>query len=196
MKITKAAYVASLEKLKPFPGQGRPEIALAGRSNVGKSSLINALCNNKNLARTSQQPGKTRLINLYGVNDEFFFADLPGYGFAKASDAEINRWKGMIEGYIKESQNLVYALLLVDIRHEPTQGDREMAEYLRHYGIPFSVICTKADKLSGAQRGRNLPVIGRALKAQPWEMVCFSAISGMGREDVLDQLAKALSKEA
>ena len=196
MKITKAAYVASLEKLKQFPGQGKPEIALAGRSNVGKSSLINALCNNKNLARTSQQPGKTRLINLYGVNDEFFFADLPGYGFAKASDAEINRWKGMIEGYIKESQNLVYALLLVDIRHEPTQGDMEMAEYLRHYGIPFSVICTKADKLSGAQRGRNLPVIGRALKAQPWEMVCFSAISGMGREDVLDQLSKALSKEA
>ena len=196
MKITKAAYVASLEKLKPFPGQGRPEIALAGRSNVGKSSLINALCNNKNLARTSQQPGKTRLINLYGVNDEFFFADLPGYGFAKASDAEINRWKGMIEGYIKESQNLVYALLLVDIRHEPTQGDMEMAEYLRHYGIPFSVICTKADKLSGAQRGRNLPVIGRVLKAQPWEMLCFSAISGMGREDVLDQLSKALSKEA
>ena len=196
MKITKAAYVASLEKLKPFPGQGKPEIALAGRSNVGKSSLINALCNNKNLARTSQQPGKTRLINLYGVNDEFFFADLPGYGFAKASDGEINRWRGMIEGYIKESQNLVYALLLVDIRHEPTQGDMEMAEYLRHYGIPFSVICTKADKLSGAQRGRNLPVIGRALKAQPWEMVCFSAISGMGREDVLDQLSKALSKEA
>ena len=96
----------------------------------------------------------------------------------------------------KESQNLVYALLLVDIRHEPTQGDMEMAEYLRHYGIPFSVICTKADKLSGAQRGRNLPVIGRALKAQPWEMVCFSAISGMGREGVLDQLSKALSKEA
>lgn len=196
MKITKAAYVASLEKLKDFPGRGKPEIALAGRSNVGKSSLINALCNNKNLARTSQQPGKTRLINLYGVNDEFFFADLPGYGFAKASDAEINRWKGMIEGYISGSQNLVYALLLVDIRHEPTQGDREMAEYLRHYGIPFSVVCTKADKLSGAQRGRNLPVIGRALKAQPWEMVCFSAISGMWREDVLDQLSKALDKEA
>ncbi len=196
MKITKAAYVASLEKLKPFPDRGKPEIALAGRSNVGKSSLINALCNNKNLARTSQQPGKTRLINLYGVNDEFFFADLPGYGFAKASDTEINRWKGMIEGYISESQNLVYALLLVDIRHEPTQGDREMAEYLRHYGIPFSVVCTKADKLSGAQRGRNLPVIGRALKAQPWEMVCFSALSGMGREDVLDQLSKALDKEA
>ncbi|MCR4577855.1 MAG: ribosome biogenesis GTP-binding protein YihA/YsxC [Clostridiales bacterium] len=196
MKITKAAYVASLEKLKPFPDRGKPEIALAGRSNVGKSSLINALCNNKNLARTSQQPGKTRLINLYGVNDEFFFADLPGYGFAKASDTEINRWKGMIEGYISESQNLVYALLLVDIRHEPTQGDREMVEYLRHYGIPFSVVCTKADKLSGAQRGRNLPVIGRALKAQPWEMVCFSALSGMGREDVLDQLSKALDKEA
>ena len=196
MKITKAADGASLEKLKDFPGRGKPEIALAGRSNVGKSSLINALCNNKNLARTSQQPGKTRLINLYGVNDEFFFADLPGYGFAKASDAEINRWKGMIEGYISGSQNLVYALLLVDIRHEPTQGDREMAEYLRHYGIPFSVVCTKADKLSGAPRGRNLPVIGRALKARPWGMVCFSAISGMGREDVLDQLSKALDKEA
>lgn len=195
MKITKAAYVASLEKLKPFPGQGRPEIALAGRSNVGKSSLINALCNNKNLAKTSQQPGKTRLINMYGVNEEFFLADLPGYGFARASDAEINRWRGMIEGYIKQSQFLCHALLLVDIRHEPTQGDSNMADYLRHYGIPFSVVCTKADKLSTAQRGRNLPVIGRTLKVQPWEMVCFSALNGIGRDDVIGLLAKALNRE-
>ena len=102
----------------------------------------------------------------------------------------------MIEGYISESRNLAYALLLVDIRHEPTHGDVEMAGYLRHYGIPFTVVCTKADKLSGAQRGRNLPVIGRALKAQPWEMVCFSALNGLGRDDLLDHMSKALGKEA
>ncbi|MBR3502883.1 MAG: YihA family ribosome biogenesis GTP-binding protein [Clostridia bacterium] len=186
MIIKRAQFITSLDVLRPFPGQGKPEIAMVGKSNVGKSSMINRITGNAKLARTSAEPGKTRLINLFNLNDEIILVDLPGYGFAKVSRDEKNRWAGMIEGYLSGSEFLREALMLVDIRHEPTADDATMVEYLRHFEIPFHVIATKADKLSRAQRGRNLPVICRKLAVQPWQVIAFSAEDGTGREQVLE----------
>ena len=185
MTIKKSKFVTSLAELKPFPGQGLPEIALAGKSNVGKSSLINSLTRNGKLARTSSEPGKTRLVNFYQLNEDMFLVDLPGYGFAKAPKAERDRWAAMIEGYLERSENLRHMLQLVDIRHTPTQEDQMMTDYLRHYDIPFTVVATKADKLSKAQRGRSIPVICRTLVVQPWEIITSSSEDGTGRDALL-----------
>ena len=185
MIIKTAKFLVSLDRLAHFPGQGKPEIALAGKSNVGKSSLINSLAHNSKLARTSAEPGKTRLINFYSVNQEMLLVDLPGYGFAKASKNEKQKWGAMIEGYLEGSQHLKHVLQLVDIRHEPTADDIMMVNYLRHYNIPFTVVATKADKLSKAARGRNIPVICRKLVVQPWEIIQYSSEDGTGRDRLL-----------
>ena len=182
-----------MERLKPFAGQGRPEIALVGRSNVGKSSLINSLCNNYRLARTSSEPGKTRMVNVYSVNDGFFLVDLPGYGFAKASGDERRRWADMIEGYLSGSGSLRHVFLLVDVRHEPTEDDKQMAQYLRHYGLDFTVIATKADKLSKAQVSRSLPAIGRKLIVQPWQIMTYSSETNDGRDKLIARIQDILN---
>ena len=193
MTIRSAKFMFSLDKLCPFPGQGLPEIAMAGKSNVGKSSMINSLLGNSKLARISSEPGKTRLVNFYRVNDQFWLVDLPGYGFSKAPKAERERWAAMIEGYLEGSGHLKRVLHLVDIRHAPTREDQMMVDYLRHYDIPFTVVATKADKLSRAARGRSIPVICRALAVQPWEVVPYSSEDGTGREKVLDILEKEIA---
>lgn len=196
MIIRNAKFVVSLDRLMPFPGQGMPEIAMAGKSNVGKSSLINSLVRNSRLARTSSEPGKTRLINFYSVNQELFLVDLPGYGFAKASKNEKQKWGDMIEGYLERSENLKHVLQLVDIRHEPTADDIMMVNYLRHYNIPFTVVATKADKLSKAQRSRSIPVICRKLVVQPWEIIQYSSEDGTGRDRLLELISeKAFAPE-
>lgn len=194
MIVKKAQFAQSLSAFKAFPGQGLPEIAMAGKSNVGKSSLINNLTRNGKLARTSAEPGKTRLVNLYLINEDFFLVDLPGYGFARASKQEKDKWAGMIEGYLQQSRNLKRVFQLVDIRHAPTQEDQMMVEYLRHYDIPFTVIATKADKLSKAQQGRNIPVICRTLAVQPWEVLVHSSKDGTGRDAILDAIEVDISK--
>lgn len=196
MIIKNAKFVVSLDRLMPFPGQGMPEIAMAGKSNVGKSSLINSLARNSKLARTSSEPGKTRLINFYSVNQELLLVDLPGYGFAKASKNEKQRWGSMIEGYLERSENLKHVLQLVDIRHEPTADDIMMVNYLRHYNIPFTVVATKADKLSKAQRSRSIPAICRKLVVQPWEIIQYSSEDGTGRDRLLELIGeKAFAPE-
>lgn len=186
MRITKSRFVQSMSAFQPFPGQDLPEIAMVGKSNVGKSSLINSMTGNSKLARTSSEPGKTRLVNLYMINEAFFLVDLPGYGFAKAPKQEKQKWAEMIEGYLKNSEHLRRVFQLVDLRHEPTQEDQMMVEYLRHYEIPFTVVATKADKLSGAQRGRCIPAICRALAVQPWEVIPFSSKDGTGKDRLLE----------
>lgn len=193
MIVKKAQFVQSLSAFKSFPGQGLPEIAMVGKSNVGKSSLINNLTRNGKLARTSSEPGKTRLVNLFLINEAFFLVDLPGYGFARASKQEKDRWAGMIEGYLRQSGHLKRVFQLVDIRHAPTQDDQLMVEYLRHYEIPFTVIATKADKLSRAQRGRNIPVICRTLAVQPWEVLVHSSKDDTGRDAILDAIEADIS---
>ena len=186
MIVKKAQFVQSLSAFREFPGQGLPEIAMVGKSNVGKSSLINNMTGNSKLARTSSEPGKTRLVNLYLINEAFFLVDLPGYGFAKAPKQEKKKWADMIEGYLRGSNHLKRVFQLVDIRHAPTQDDQLMVEYLRHYDIPFTVVATKAAKLSKAQRGRSIPVICRTLAVQPWEVMVHSSKDGTGREKLLE----------
>ena len=188
--IRRARFVTSLDGLKPFEGQGLPEIALAGKSNVGKSSLINRLTGNGKLARTSSEPGKTRLINLYEINQQVLLADLPGYGFARAPIEEKKKWGRMIEGFLAGSPNLKHVLQLVDIRHEPTKDDQMMVEYLRHYDLNFTVVATKSDKISRAVTARNIQAICRTLAVQPWEVIPFSAESGAGRDRILELLEK------
>ena len=186
MTIKKSKFVQSLSAFKPFPGQGLPEIAMVGKSNVGKSSLINNMTGNSKLARTSSEPGKTRLVNLYLINEAFFLVDLPGYGFAKAPKQEKQKWAKMIEGYLRGSEHLKRVFQLVDVRHAPTEDDQLMVEYLWHYDIPFTVVATKADKLSKAQRGRSIPVICRTLGVQPWEVMVHSSKDGTGRDRLLE----------
>lgn len=188
MMIKKAKFLLSQSKFGTFPQQGMQEIAMAGKSNVGKSSLINSLTRNSKLARTSSAPGKTRLINYYEINEDFLLVDLPGYGFAKAPKSEQQNWAQMIEGYLTGSQNLKHVFHLVDIRHTPTREDQMMTEYLRHYDIPFSVIATKADKLSKAQRSRSIPVICRTLAVQPWEILTYSSEDLTSRDALLEKI--------
>lgn len=188
MNVTKSRFVKSMSAFGQFPGQGLPEIAMVGKSNVGKSSLINDLTRNSRLARTSSEPGKTRLVNLYLINEAFFLVDLPGYGFARAPKQEKEKWAAMIEGYLSGSRNLRRVFQLVDIRHEPTQDDQLMVEYLRHFDIPFTVVATKADKLSRAQRGRSIPVICRTLSVQPWEVLVHSSKDVVGRDALLERI--------
>ena len=196
MIIKKAKFLLSQSSFGSFPQQGMQEIAMAGKSNVGKSSLINSLTRNSKLAKTSSAPGKTRLINYYAINEDFLLVDLPGYGFAKAPKSEQEKWAQMIEGYLTGSQNLKHVFHLVDIRHTPTKEDQMMIEYLRHYDIPFSVIATKADKLSKAQRSRSIPVICRTLVVQPWEILSYSSEDLTGREALLDKIERILHPEA
>lgn len=192
MIIKKAKFLLSQSKFGGFPQQGMPEIAMAGKSNVGKSSLINSLTRHSKLARTSSEPGKTRLINYYSINEEFLLVDLPGYGFARAPKSEQEKWSQMIEGYLTGSQQLRHVFHLVDIRHAPTKEDQMMTEYLRHYDIPFTVIATKADKLSKAQRSRSIPVICRTLAVQPWEIMTYSSEDLTGRDALLDRIDEIL----
>ena len=195
MIIKKAKFLLSQSKFQQFPQQGMPEIAMAGKSNVGKSSLINSLTRHSKLARTSSEPGKTRLINYYDINNEFLLVDLPGYGFARAPKGEQEKWAQMIEGFLTGSPNLKHVFQLVDIRHEPTKDDVMMINYLRHYDIPFSVIATKADKLSKAQRSRSIPVICRTLAVQPWEILTYSSEDLTGRDKLLEKIEEILNTE-
>lgn len=195
MIIKKAKFQTSLAEFKDFPGQGLPEIAFTGKSNVGKSSLINALTHNSKLARTSSEPGKTRLVNFFLLNDSFYLVDLPGYGFVRASKQEKEKWSGMIEGYLQKSENLRHVVQLVDIRHAPTEEDQMMTNYLRHYEIPFTVVATKADKLSKAQRSRSIPAICRTLVVQPWEIIACSSEDGTGLEALTNVMGRIVEPE-
>ena len=199
MIVKKSKFVKSLSAFGDFPGQGMPEIAMVGKSNVGKSSLINNMTGNSKLARTSSEPGKTRLVNLYLINEAFFLVDLPGYGFAKAPKQEKQKWADMIEGYLRGSEHLKREFQLVDVRHAPTEDDQLMVEYLRHYDIPFTVVATKADKLSKAQRGRSIPVICRTLGVQPWEVMVHSSKDGTGKDQLLalieDEIAPVIEPD-
>ena len=197
MEIKTAECITSMPQYGPFPGQGLAQIAIAGKSNVGKSSLINRLCRRSKLARTSQTPGKTRLINVFllnGMEEGFHLIDLPGYGFAKVDKQEKARWGKMMQDYFEQADELRHVLCLVDIRHKPTEDDKQMNLFLRQMGIPFTVIATKADKISRGARQKQLAPICRALLVQPWEIICFSSEDGTGREELLALLEKVLTQ--
>lgn len=193
MEIRKAEFVTSLAEYGDFEGKGLKQIAVAGKSNVGKSTLINKLCRRNGLARTSSTPGKTRLINIFLLNDSFHLVDLPGYGFAKVDKKEKLRWGKMMQDYFTLAEELTHVFCLVDIRHEPTEDDAAMNRFLREMGIPFSVIATKADKISRGARSRYLAPICRALLVQPWEIICFSGEDGTGRDELLARMEEVLT---
>ena len=194
MEIKQAEFVTSMASYGSFAGRGLPQIAVAGKSNVGKSSLINKLCNRNKLARTSATPGKTRLINVFLLNRAFHLIDLPGYGFAKVDKQEKARWGRMMQDYFETAEELRHVFCLVDIRHEPTEDDRQMNTFLRQMGIPFTVIATKADKISRGARQKQLAPICRALMVQPWEVICWSSEDGTGREQVQTLLDDILAE--
>ena len=192
MEINQTEFITSLTEYKKFPGIGRPEIAFAGRSNVGKSSLLNSLARRKALAKVSATPGKTRMINIFNADGAFFLVDLPGYGFAKVTQQEQERWGKMMSGYFQTSKSLRLTLHLVDIRHEPTRDDVTMNRFLRQTEQPFFVVATKADKISKAQRQKNIALIGRALEVQPWQILPYSSETGEGRKELLKVIEDAL----
>lgn len=168
-----------------MPETGRPEVAFAGKSNVGKSSLINGLMNRKSLARTSAQPGKTQTINFYNVNDSIYLVDLPGYGYAKVSQAEKEKWGKMIERYLHGSGDLKAVFLLIDIRHEPSENDRIMYEWILHNGYEPIIIATKLDKLKRSQIQKHVKMIQQGLNLRPGgKIIPFSAETKQGREEI------------
>ncbi len=170
-----------------LPKNDLPEIAFLGKSNVGKSSLINTLMQRKSLARTSQAPGKTQTINYYKVNDSLYFVDLPGYGYAKVSQELRQKWGKMIERYITSSPTLKLICLLVDIRHEPTENDRLMYEWIKYHGYKVLLILTKADKLKRSVLNKHIKIIEKALKVADEDMVvAFSSETKQGREEVYE----------
>ncbi len=169
------------------------EIAFAGKSNVGKSSLINGLLNRKALARTSSQPGKTQTINFYKINNEFYFVDLPGYGYAKVSASEREKWGKMIENYLHTSKKLVLVFLLVDIRHEPSANDKMMYDWILHNGFTPVIIATKLDKIKRSQLQKNLKIIRTKLDMSKEDMIFpYSALSKQGRDEILDYIEKVI----
>ncbi|WP_186576239.1 ribosome biogenesis GTP-binding protein YihA/YsxC [Aquibacillus kalidii] len=184
MKVTDAEIVISAVSKKQYPGELLPEIALAGRSNVGKSSFINKMINRKSLARTSSKPGKTQTLNFYKINNAFHFVDVPGYGYAKVSKKEREAWGKMIEEYFVERENLRLAVLVVDIRHEPTRDDIAMYEFLKHHELPVVVIATKLDKISKSKRASHIKRTIQTLNLDPNDIIIpFSSETAEGKDD-------------
>ncbi len=168
-----------------LPENELPEFAFAGRSNVGKSSLINGLMNRKNLARTSQTPGKTQTINFYRINNDCYFTDLPGYGYAKVSESVKEKWGKMIERYLLGSKKLLAVFLLVDIRHEPSANDSRMYQWIRERGYVPVIIATKLDKIKRSQIDKQLKILREGLKADKSTiMIPYSAVTKQGREEI------------
>ena len=169
-----------------LPENEFPEIAFAGKSNVGKSSLINSLLNRKNLARTSSQPGKTQTINFYKVNSEFYFVDLPGYGYAAVSQEIKAKWGKMIERYLKKSNQLRMIFLLIDIIHDPSANDKQMFDWIVSNGFTPVIIATKLDKIKRSEQAKKLKAVRTGLGAEKCTVIPFSAVSKQGREDILN----------
>ena len=195
IEIKSASFVTSLAQYHENAPINLPQLAVVGKSNVGKSSLINSLCNRKKLCKTSATPGKTRLINVFLINDQFHLVDLPGYGFAKVDKKEKERWGAMMDHYFQDSTLLMHVLLLVDIRHDPTQDDIAMAKYFRQMDIPFTVVATKCDKISRGARMKHIAPICRALAVQPWQVIPFSSEDGTGRDDILNKIEEVCYEE-
>ncbi|WP_156291211.1 ribosome biogenesis GTP-binding protein YihA/YsxC [Oceanobacillus salinisoli] len=184
MKVTEAEIVISAVSKKQYPNDGLPEIALAGRSNVGKSSFINKLIHRKNLARTSSKPGKTQTLNFYKINESFYFVDVPGYGYAKVSKKEREKWGMMMEEYFQTRDTLKAVLLITDVRHEPTRDDIQMYEFLKYYELPVIIVATKLDKVPKSKQAKHIKRTEQTLQVDPHDVVLpFSAETGEGKDE-------------
>ena len=201
--ITQGRYIASAVKKEQYPAGGLPEIVFMGRSNVGKSSLINSLTRVKNLARVSSQPGKTQTINFYEVGAKvlseedrksFYLVDLPGYGYAKTGKERRKIWAKFIEEYLLEAQELRFVCQLIDIRHEPMSSDVEMFQWLVDHDIPVLIVATKADKIGKNARQKQIAQIKKSLGVQELSVLPYSSLKNEGRSDLLDVIAESLVK--
>jgi GTP-binding protein len=191
MKILSAEFVISAAGPKQFPLDSKPQIAIAGRSNVGKSSIINSLLHRKNLVKTSQTPGKTQLINFFIINESFYFVDLPGYGYARVPYAVTDAWAPMIEGYLKNAPHLSAVVVLLDSRREPDERDVHLIAWLRQYDLPVIYALTKIDKLNRQESDRARRSISAALGIAD-DLVLTSAKSGQGIKELWGVLVKKL----
>lgn len=193
MNVQEAEIVMSAVSPTQYPTTGFPEIALAGRSNVGKSSFINSLIKRKALARTSSKPGKTQTLNFYLINNEFYFVDVPGYGYAKVSKTERAKWGEMLETYFVKRETLQHVFLVVDFRHEPTADDIQMKNFIQYYDLPFTVIATKADKIPRGKWNQHLSKTKKALNLETTDsIVIYSSESGEGKDKVWSIVKKYL----
>ena len=195
MIIKKAQYMYGFALHNQYEPLDYPEIAVAGKSNVGKSSFINMLTNIGHLAKVGQTPGKTRMVNVFLINEDFTLMDLPGYGYAKVSEQERKRFSRLIEDYLNQSGLLRHVFLLLDIRHAPTQDDKAMLNWLNFYHVPFSIIATKADKLSRAQINKRRMELSREVGIIANEIYPVSSTTRLGKEDILKKLDEILSKD-
>lgn len=195
MKIKTSQLEAVAVKRSQYPEDNMKEIAFAGRSNVGKSSLLNLITGRKALARVSGSPGKTRTINFYNINGDFRIVDLPGYGYARVSKSVTENWGDMMEQYFSVRHGLIKTVQLVDIRHEPSKQDIQMYEYLKHYGLDGLVVATKADKISRNQMNKNISVIRKALGMKPEDkVIACSALKRTGQDELLDEIERLLGE--
>ena len=195
MKIKTSQLEAVAVKRSQYPEDNMKEIAFAGRSNVGKSSLLNLITGRKALARVSGSPGKTRTINFYNINGDFRIVDLPGYGYARVSKSVTENWGDMMEQYYSARHGLIKTVQLVDIRHEPSKQDIQMYEYLKHYGLDGLVVATKADKISRNQMNKNISVIRKALGMKPEDkVIACSALKRTGQDELLDEIERLLGE--
>jgi len=196
MEIKQAEFKTSAVKPTQYPEDGMCEIAFVGRSNVGKSSLINTLTNRRKLVKVSGTPGKTRLINFFTINNKLYFVDLPGYGYAKVSKSEKATWGKMMEQYLINRPELKKVVILVDCRHKPTGDDIMMYEWIKHYGYEVIVVATKKDKLTKSELQRSAKVIKETLKlGKEDKLLFFSSLKKEGKEELLEEIFKDLGLE-
>ena len=189
MEVRNVSLAAVGVKMSQYPTDGRPEVAFVGKSNVGKSTLINAMVGRRALARTSSQPGKTRTINFYDVEGLMYIVDVPGYGYAKAPKTEIEKWGKMIEEYLQNRQELRSIVMLIDIRHEPGKNDKIMYDWLKHYGYDIIIAATKSDKIKRSQLQKNLSVIRKSLDLKEGEiLIPFSGPEKKGVKELWDAI--------
>ncbi|UOQ93891.1 ribosome biogenesis GTP-binding protein YihA/YsxC [Halobacillus shinanisalinarum] len=194
MKVNQAEIVISAAGKKQYPKEFIPEIALAGRSNVGKSSFINKMIQRKNLARTSSKPGKTQTLNFYKINESFHFVDVPGYGYAKVSKKERAKWGRMMEEYFAEREQLQATALVIDVRHQPTEDDCVMYDYLKHFELPVMVIATKLDKIKKGQRDKQLKLVADTLEMDDGDqLIPFSSETGEGKDAAWKKMLEYLN---
>lgn len=190
MKVTSAEIEISAVSKKQYPKTNLPEIALAGRSNVGKSSFINRIIGRKNLVRTSSKPGKTRTLNFYKINEAFYFVDVPGYGYAKVSKQEREKWGRMMEEYFETREQLSLVVLVVDLRHNPTEEDIQMYEYVTYLNIPLLVIATKLDKISKSKRQKQINRMNQIFANEEVKVIPFSAMTSENKDLVWREIEK------
>lgn len=194
MKVNNVSLDAVAVKPAQYPTDGKLEVAFAGKSNVGKSSLINSMVYRKAIARTSQNPGKTRTINFYNVEDSLYFVDLPGYGYAKAPKTEIAKWGKMIENYLLKREELRAIILLIDIRHGPGENDKMMYDWLRHYGYKIIIVATKSDKLKRSQLPKHISMLRKSLNLDKDDiLIHFSSETKDGRDELWSVIENVIS---